>query len=185
MYTCVGLCIHMHMCMYIYMYIYMPRSMWPVSVLSLMCPPLPPRTERCSMSKCQKKRTYRSRDEDIWNANIRTKTNINEQRQSLTRQTRHSLTCVCCSVWQCLAMCCSLLQCVAAGCSVLQCVAVCCGVLQCAAVCFSVLQCAAGCCSVLRCVAVCCSVVSSLICPLLLWRARCNMSAYQKKGTRR
>jgi len=87
-------------------------------------------------------------------------------------------------------VCCSVLQCVAVSCSVLQCLAVCCSVLhlillpmrhnlcsdpypnlcdvthpyrpgsfisailwQCVAVCCSVLQCVAVCCSVLQCVA--------------------------------
>jgi len=67
----------------------------------------------------------------------------------------HELSCVACSVLQCVAVCCSVLQCVAVCCSVLQddaeYGAVCCSRA-------SLLR-TDACCSVLQYVAVCCSVL--------------------------
>ena len=81
----------------------------------------------------------------------------------------HELSCVACSVLQCVAVCCrtmqSMVQCVALERHFyeLMRVAVCCSMLQCVAVCCSVLQRVAACCSVLQCVAVCVAVCCSRV----------------------
>jgi len=62
-----------------------------------------------------------------------------------------AVSCMCCSVLQCVKVCCSvLLEVQCDGRRTVVCAAVCCSVLQCVAVCCSVLQCVAVCCSVLQ-----------------------------------
>jgi len=51
-----------------------------------------------------------------------------------------TLSVLCYSVLQCVAVCFCVLRCVAVRCGVLRCVVVCCGVLQCVEACCGVLQ---------------------------------------------